>query len=249
MVLSIPHSGDFIPESISKTLNPEMVDGKDDADWFLPALYNFAQTLGIPVISANYHRWVVDLNRDPKGGQLYNDGRLITSVVPLTDFFGNELYVKGSEPDHLAITSRLEEYYYPYHTKLQEVLTNVKDKFGKVLLWDAHSIRREVPTLHPEPFPDFIIGTLSGKTCNDKFENIVFETLKENRFSVERNTIFKGGFITRNYGIPESGTFSLQLEMSKDLYMKNNEKDWDAERAVGISMIFETIFRKLFNDL
>ena len=64
---------------------------------------------------ANYHRWVVDLNRDPNNHPLYSDGRIITSVCPITNFNGNNIYNNNYQPDQKEISSRIESYFSPYH--------------------------------------------------------------------------------------------------------------------------------------
>ncbi len=61
-------------------------------------------------------------------------------------------------PDDAEIERRKVKYYRPYHQKIENLLQERLDEFGKVLLWDAHSIRRFVPTIRSEPFPDLILG-------------------------------------------------------------------------------------------
>ena len=108
----------------------------DDTDWFVHQLYDFAPSLGITVIKANLSRWVIDLNRDPKSVPLYNDDRLITSITPTTDFFGNAIYKSSDlEPNETERTRRLNEYYWPYYDKIETLLTKRKKQFGQVLLW------------------------------------------------------------------------------------------------------------------
>jgi N-formylglutamate deformylase len=42
------------------------------------------------------------------------------------------------------------------------------------------------------------------------------------RYSYVFNERFKGGFITRHYGAPESGIHAIQLEMSQVIYMNEH---------------------------
>ena len=93
VILSVPHSGVEFPEELKSQYRAEMTAQIDDTDWFVHDLYNFAPALGITVIHARYSRWVIDLNRDPESVPLYNDGRIITGLVPATDFLGRDIYV------------------------------------------------------------------------------------------------------------------------------------------------------------
>ena len=45
------------------------------------------------MIHAKYSRLVIDLNRNPESKPLYTDGRIITELVPKTDFLGDDIYV------------------------------------------------------------------------------------------------------------------------------------------------------------
>ena len=74
----------------------------DDTDWFVHKLYAFAPSMGITLIKANLSRWVIDLNRNPDSAPLYNDGRLITSNTPTTDFFG----IRSISPGRKNLTKR-----------------------------------------------------------------------------------------------------------------------------------------------
>ena len=245
VIVSSPHSGEEIPIEIAEKMESEKVALKDDTDWHIPKLYDFIHGLNIPLIEARYHRWVVDLNRPPGGQNLYNDGRVLTSVVPQTDFLGNPIYKQHNLPTADEIAERLETYWHPYHQMLMAKMQQVKEKYGFALLWDAHSIRRYVPTISPEEFPDFIIGTNGGKSCSKRVEQIVQSHLTSAGFYVEVNTLFRGGHITRNYGKPEQGFHAIQLEMSKDLYLENDERTFSPDRAIKISEVLKNIFIEL----
>ena len=118
----------------------------------------------------------------------------------------------------------------------------MKDEFGQVLFWDAHSIRRRVETIRKEPFPDFILGNNDGKTADKKFIEIALESLKTSDWQINHNDPFKGGFLTRSKGKPEESIHALQLEMSKDLYMSDDELNYDAEKAEKVKMLLQKHF-------
>ena len=108
IIISSPHSGTFFPEEVKQQLVPEYVENPDDTDWCIDRLYDFAPTMGITLITANYNRWVIDLNRDPNSQPLYNDGRVITGLVPTTNFNGEMLY-RDETPSEAEIQRRLKK--------------------------------------------------------------------------------------------------------------------------------------------
>ena len=97
------------------------------------------------------------------------------------------------------------------------------DEFGVCLLWDAHSIRRFVPTIQSEPFPDLILGDNDEKSADKKIIEIALSNLKNGKYEVNHNAPFKGGNITRSFGKPENNIHALQLEMAKTNYMDDDE--------------------------
>jgi N-formylglutamate deformylase len=151
ILVSVPHCGTAFPNEIADQYNPDVIQFPDDTDWFVDRLYDFAPSLGATMISAVYSRWVIDLNRDPDSKPLYNDGRIITALCPVTTFLNAPLYSDArTSVDQAETERRLKEYYLPYHQKIQSLLHELKNKFGKVLLWDCHSIRQIVSTIQPD---------------------------------------------------------------------------------------------------
>jgi N-formylglutamate deformylase len=242
----VPHCGTEFPEEIIAHYNEERIQKPDDTDWFVHQLYEFATHLGITIIYAKYSRWVIDLNRDPESKPLYDDGRIITSLTPNTDFFGNKIYKNADfEPNSEEVNRRLETYYWPYYRAIESLLEERKKEFGKVILWDAHSIRRHVPTIRKEPFPDMILGTNDEKSAGREIMHVALTELRKGSFQVNYNDPFKGGHITRYFGKPELNQHALQLEMNKVLYMNDAEIEFHTERANKVSALLRNTFAKL----
>ena len=250
LILSSPHSGVEFPGELKTHFRPELMAQPDDTDWFVHDLYNFAPALGVTVIHARYSRWVIDLNRDPHSKPLYTDGRIITELVPKTDFLGNEIYIdKKLLPDDSEIERRLENYYEPYHRKIESLLAARIEEFGQVLLWDAHSIRRFVPTIQGAPFPDLILGDNDEKSANKEIIEIALDGLKAGKFGVNHNAPFKGGFITRHFGKPDARVHALQLEMAKTNYMNDDELTFNENRALEVRSVLRPVFERLIEYL
>ena len=246
ILLSIPHCGIAFPDELKGEYKQELFKAPDDTDWFVDQLYNFAPAMGITVISANYSRWVIDLNRDTKSKPLYTDGRIITGLCPTTNFLGEPIYKDHrKEVDQAEVVRRLENYYQPYHSKIQELLDDLKNIFGKVLLWDCHSIRQVVKTIQPEKFPDLILGDADGTSASPEIIETALAVLERGTYTVNHNHPFKGGAITRYFGRPSENQHALQLEMTKVNYMDDEEKKYDNERASKMQLLLCDTLAKL----
>lgn len=223
ILLSSPHSGVNFPTEIKDSFREEIINHPTDTDWFVDRLYDFAPDMGITQISANYSRYVVDLNRDFKGESLYQDGRFLTGVVPSHSFSKKPLYV-GDLPTSVDVNDRIAKYYWPYYKKVEEILIDIKNEFGYAIFFDCHSIKRNVPSISGDSFPDLILGDNDGTSADIKLIKVALETLGAQKvFEVYHNTPFKGGHLTRWFGKPEEGIHALQLEMSQDLYLDESK--------------------------
>ena len=247
ILISVPHCGTEFPEDIQSRIRQELLP-PDDTDFFVNQLYDFAPALGIGLIHSNYSRWVIDLNRDPQSKPLYSDGRIITSLVPATDFLGNRLYYNETPSDD-EIQKRIRNYYTPYHTEISNQIRTLQKQFRHVLLFDAHSIRKSVPTIQTEAFPDLILGDNQMKSAAPELIEVVWEEITNSNYTNSHNEPFQGGFITRSFGKPEKKVHALQLEMAKKNYMDDSETEYHSERAEKMRVLLHSIFQKLIRKL
>jgi len=250
ILVSVPHSGTSFPEEVIGDYNTSLLQQPADTDWFVDLLYDFAPALGITMIVAPYSRWVIDLNRNPNDKPLYTDGRIITALCPATTFLNEPLY-KNQRPevDPEEIQRRLQRYYVPYHQKIDELLTELKTEFGKVLLWDCHSIRQIVPTIQPQKFPDLILGDADETSSSATLIHTALTSLRNSSYTVNHNHPFKGGTITRSFGKPAENQHALQLEMTKVNYMDDTETFYHESRATRMRLVLRNTFEKLIDQL
>jgi N-formylglutamate deformylase len=250
IIISVPHCGTSFPEELKDQYKPKLIKAPDDTDWFVHLLYDFAPTLGMTMISANYSRWVIDLNRDPYSKPLYTDGRIITALCPTTTFLGQKIYKdEREEVEPFEVKRRVDLYYQPYHHQLNILLQQHKKKFGKVLLWDCHSIRQVVSTIQKDKFPDLILGNVDGTSASPGLIETALGVLDHGDCSVQHNHPFKGGYITRHYGNPAENQHALQLEMTKVNYMDDAELKYDKARADKMRILLKRVFEKLIEQL
>jgi N-formylglutamate deformylase len=243
LLISIPHAGTAIPDDLAATMTPD-ARFVDDCDWHLERLYAFAHALGASVLVPSYARYVVDLNRPPDDANLY-PGQDTTGLVPIDTFDKAPLYPAGGAPDAEEIARRRERYWRPYHDALQRELARVKDAHGRVLLWEAHSIRSQVPRFFDGRLPDFNFGTSSGASAAPGLADaLAARVTGHGGYTAIANGRFKGGYITRQYGVPESGVHAVQLELAQITYMDETRPyAYDDAKAAQVAPLLETLVR------
>ncbi|HLX00756.1 MAG TPA: N-formylglutamate deformylase [Trinickia sp.] len=243
LLISIPHLGTRIADDIAATMTPAAMR-VDDCDWHLDRLYAFAKRLGASILSPTYARYVIDLNRPPDGANLY-PGQDTTGLLPVDTFDKEPLYQPGREPGDAELARRRELYWKPYHEALAAELAALKARHGKVLLWEAHSIRSHVPRFFEGRLPDFNFGTAGGASAAAGLaEELAAIVTKHGGFTAVANGRFKGGYITRQYGVPASGIHAVQLELSQITYMEERMPySYDDTLAAKVEPLLETLVK------
>ncbi|PVB59835.1 N-formylglutamate deformylase [Labrenzia sp. 011] len=229
LVLGVPHAGTFVPQEILARLN-ETGRKLADTDWHVDRLYS-GLLPGVTMVRANFHRYVIDANRDPEGVSLY-PGQNTTTLCPTTDFDGRPLYHAGEEPDAAEIEARRQAWHAPYHAALAAELERVKARHGVAILYDCHSIRSVVPFLFEGTLPDFNTGTNNGTTCAAPVEEaVVGRTQAAEGYSAVLNGRFKGGWTTRHYGRPADGVHAIQMELAQKTHLATEDTPFAYDEA------------------
>lgn len=249
LIISIPHGGERIPESIKPLFNPVALQ-RDDTDWHLGLLYAFAREMGASVIQARYSRYVIDLNRPADDSSLY-PGQTTTGLVPTETFDGQPLYQSGFTLSAAEKNARLNTYWRPYHQALQTQIELVRQQHGYALLWDAHSIRSQIPRLFDGVLPDFNIGTNADQSAPATLaEQLAQMVHAGSAYSAVANQRFKGGYITRHYGCPHQKVYAIQLELAQKTYMLEKPPyTYEATQAAQVAVIIKRLITHALSTL
>ena len=241
VLVSIPHDGRLIPPEIRSRMTAQALR-IPDTDWHVDRLYDFAAAMGASVLVARYSRYIVDLNRDPAGTALY-PGADNTEIVPSTTFDRAPIYRAGAEPDDAEIAARVRDYWRPYHDRLDAEATALRDRHGRVVVFDAHSIRSVVPRFFAGVLPDFNFGTVSGASADGGLAARAFAVLDAAAgYTAADNGRFTGGYITRHYGAPADGVHAIQLELSQRTYMDETHPfDYRPDRADAVRPVLRDL--------
>lgn len=247
LLISMPHVGTQLPADQTHRYTARALE-VEDTDWFLDRLYSFAGSLGATLLVPRYSRYLVDLNRAPDNAPMY-PGQNNTELCPTRHFTGDTIYQPGQAPDDAEIQRRVTTYWQPYHHALQAQVQQIRAQHGHVVLFDAHSIKSTLPWLFDGTLPHMNLGTAGGSSCAPSLQAdvaAVFDAQAD--YSHVFNGRFKGGYITRQYGDPNNGVHTVQLEMAWSAYMDEAPPyRWHAQRAAAVSPLLKNLVQALLN--
>lgn len=217
LIVSFPHTGIEIPADIE----PRLVSGwlaRKDTDWWVDRLYAMVHELDATTVRTTISRTVIDVNRDPSGASLY-PGHATTELCPITTFDGEPLYRGDCEPDAAEVAARRVRYFEPYHAALAAEIERLRAEHGRVVLYDAHSIRSRIPRLFEGTLPHFNIGTHGGRSCDPALARSVERACEDALFTRVTDGRFKGGWTVRHHGRPHAGVHAVQMELACRAYL------------------------------
>ena len=231
IIFNSPHSGSVYPEEVLNASRIDLAALRRSEDSFMDELIGHLGQRGFPVVTVNFPRCYVDLNREP-----YElDPRMFTGrlpsfantrsmrvagglgTIPRVVGDGQEIYRERLSVDDAL--GRIEALYKPYHRALRRLFTGLHREFGAAVLVDCHSMPSNAGQRDERARPEFVLGDRYGTSCVDVVADVVEQTLREQGYTVSRNKPYAGGFITEHYGNPAAGLHAIQLEINRALYM------------------------------
>ena len=247
LLISFPHVGTQIPPQ-QRARYTERALQVEDTDWFLDRLFAFAEPLGASLLVPVHSRYLIDLNRPSDNRPMY-PGRNNTELCPTRHFTGEPLYRAGQAPDEAEVRRRVFAYWQPYHDALQGELERIRSRHGHAVLFDAHSIKSELPWLFEGTLPHLNVGTAGGSSCAPALRERVRAVLAaQTAYTHVIDGRFQGGHITRHYGRPADGMHAVQLEMCWRAYMDETPPcTWNEGRAVAVRPLLQSLVQTLLD--
>jgi N-formylglutamate deformylase len=219
VLVSIPHTGTHLPSEFAARLASDAMRNQPMTDWHLHLLYDFLPALGITTLHATWSRFLSDLNRAPEDRPLY-PGRFETGLIPRQTFDGEAVWAEP--PSDAEVARWRAAWHAPYHARLLATLEDLRSRFGRVVLIDAHSVASRANRLHPALVEDIFLGDRDGATCGPWLMDLVAHACQAEGLAVACNLPYKGGYITDHYGrLP--GVEALQIEMAQRVYMEEGD--------------------------
>lgn len=236
-ILSIPHSGEVVPEEFRQYLTPNQKDRDQDLDYQVHHLVDIEalRKMGVAVLVSNIHRVCIDLNRPE--AQCLLGWKENTQGIKLV----------LNEPDEEDAHRLVYVYHSPYFELFKAMLNEAKNRKKRLSVIDLHSMP-SVPTkyhLNKNPAQskeraDFCISDLKGKSCEKTYLNLITQNLKTAN-SVAINDPYLGGYITQfASGFPNINV--AQIEINRKLYMNESEISVYADKC---AVVKETLMKML----
>ena len=226
-ILACPHAGRSYPSSFVTSSRLPLLDLRRSEDAYVDALLPTPDAVGAPVLTADFPRAFVDVNRAPYeldpllfdapvGADAARSGRVLAGfgVIPKLAAEGRAIYARRlSAAEGRA---RIKWCYEPYHAALRSLIRECLTRFGEAVIVDVHSM----PSAGPgRRLPDLVLGDRFGASCGEEVITQWEAAFAREGLSTTRNSPYAGGFVTSLYGRPREGVHVLQVELNRGLYL------------------------------
>ena len=226
-VLACPHAGRHYPGRFLQGSRLSLLELRRSEDAYVDALLPEAAEAGAPVLTADFPRAFVDVNRAPYeldpllfdapvGADQTRSGRVLAGfgVIPKLAAEGRAIYARRLPAQEGR--ARIKWCYQPYHAALRELITECLTRFGECTVVDFHSM----PSAGTgRTLPDIVLGDRFGASCGQGMVASWERAFKRQGFGVARNAPYAGGYVTSLYGRPREGVHVLQVETNRALYL------------------------------
>ncbi|MEY4616978.1 MAG: hypothetical protein RJB66_1938 [Pseudomonadota bacterium] len=251
LMATLPHSGEIIPPEAQWLIGLDEVTLMGDVDRFVDKLYeeSLAQ-LQIPSVKTSWHRYAADLNRLPTDidaeavqGNNNPPGTFPRGFHWVYNTQGEKiLHSPLSREVHQALIDRV---YSPFHKEVQALAQKLLSQ-GDLYHLDLHSMPSVGTAQHRDPGErrkDVVISDSKGKSCAPYFKDAVIEAFEKEGFSVAYNWPYFGGRLTEHYGRPQIQHHVLQVELNRELYMNETNKQLNADWSVLSGRLYHVLRR------
>lgn len=242
IIASIPHGSSKIISDMRRDMREDVL--LTNNDWFLNELYNFLPDLNITKVSANFSRYVIDVNRQINKEKIRGD--YTESLVYHKTTFGKEIYKKALSSK--KIENRIAKFYKPYHFHLLDEINKSLKINENIYLLDLHSF-------YAQSEADIVLGTWNCETCSNKFLEIVHDSFISEKFTVKLDERgLRGGFITRHYSTIKN-VEAIQIELRYTTYIEERVFEEEEVTSINNELFYETqerlsrVFKKIVKAL
>lgn len=207
LLISIPHSGIEIPESIQKRINQQAK--RIHTDWQLDL---FVKDFPFTTITSKLSRYVVDVNRSKHSSKITT-----FPIIPKYDEFGIPLFKQY--PSKSIQQQWIQEYYTPYYEAIFKQITVKKQNNSIVCLLDLHSYDDQYFNTNK-----IIISSKGRSTISKESLNYILNCFEKAALSTQLDKPFKGGNIIHEVS-KQPNIEAIQIEIPYSLYLHNNTLD------------------------
>lgn len=233
LIVASPHSGRDYPAWFVAESQLPLVQLRSSEDAFVDHLAAQALGAGAIVLTATAPRALIDLNRAEDDldsvtvaglGRTNCSARAMSGLGVVPRVVGQGRAIRGAPLAADEARRRVAAFWTPYHAKLQALMADAVQQFGRAVLIDLHSMPRDALTHLGRPLPELVLGDLNGRASAPGITAALSDSLRApdpqgGAFRMRMNSPFAGAHILARYGRPASGRHALQLEIDRTLYM------------------------------
>ena len=250
-LFSSPHSGRDYPASFLSRSNLSPLAIRSSEDAFVDELFAAAPACGARLLAARVPRACIDLNRAPDdldpalisgASRRYTNARVAAGLGVIPRVVAEGRPIMEGKLTLAEAERRIRDNWHPYHSRLRTLLAEARARFGLAGLVDCHSMPRDALNAAPSAWgrrPDIVLGDRFGSACDRWLVDAATDLFAAEGFTVARNALFAGGYITQTYGRPAEGTHAIQIEIDRGLYMDEAR----IERLLGFGEVAARIGR------
>ena len=232
VVVSVPHFGiqplpGIDPDHYREPEYASFPRGYTDS--FAAEIYGELHHAGASLVATPYSRLFVDVNR-PRD-DFERDGENIVSergVVRTHLVLDRPIFARPLHRDQ--IEDRLRRFYDPYHTALDLLVDEAVERFGTVVVVDAHTASPRRMGTH-----EVVIGSRRGETAAPSLVEDVEARFREHGFHPACDVPgYTGGYITQRFSRrSHEHTHAIQIEVNAGVLMKTTPNEHRERLRLG----------------
>ena len=220
-LISIPHSGEYLPDEFKPYLTKNIKDLMQDVDYKVHELIDIEtlQNEGISVVKSDIIRTTVDLNR--KASEAVLNWKSNSKGIKIVT----------KEPTIEKKEYFMAKYYLPYYEMLKTQYFMLQERSNLPSFIDLHSMPSQAEEYHlkinpnqDKIRPDFCLSDYRGKTCKKDFIVSVQNKLKKHYENVTINAPYFGGHVTQHMDRMYNPLNNIQIEISRGIYMDEKKQ-------------------------
>lgn len=242
LILSIPHCGTVFPQEFLDAVNVDVNTLRKNEDIFVYDLLKQAiDEAQITALKLNLNRAFIDVNRakveiDPNMFFDYprediglNQQRSRYGLGIIHKITADSQPIYSGKISYKEAEERIKNVYDVYHHTLKNLIDRAINKFGFCLVLDCHSMPSKICSIISEsPRIDYCLGNLFEQSCPNKISFYVENELSKREYYVSKNRPYSGAYITFNYCEPRKQSYTLQLEINREIYADENQLEKNA---------------------
>ncbi len=248
VLIAVPHGGRDYPPELRAAMRDADYTMKRIEDRLIDAIgERVATQTGAALLVADAPRAMIDLNRvesdidwsmvegpKPAPTGAARHGHRAHSGLGLVPRRLHGIGEIWRRPLTLSdLEARIERVHQPYHAVLAQVMLDIRQRWGTVLLLDLHSM----PPLRSSGAwapARFVVGDRFGTSADAAIPAAAFAYFAESGTHVAHNRPYAGGYVLERHGTPARGLHAIQLEVDRSLYLDDSLEALgkDADRLI-----------------